>query len=294
MDWQTRLIETYLMICELWDQGVCMAAQRFSNNQQVDLTDEEIITIYVYGIISGRSKVKEIYQFTNDYLRDWFPNFKNYEAFNHRLNQLSDAFIALADALSKRLMKNISDISNMKLIDSLPIVMASSKRSSSAKVAPDMASKGYCDSKKMYFYGVKVHVLGIERYHSIPFPEYILLTQASCHDLTAFKEISHYLSDCDVFGDKAYLHSEMQKDLKREKNIQVSTPIKRKKGQTSLDFADKLYSTAVSRIRQPIEAFFNWINEKTSIQIASKVRSKKGLLVHIFGKLSAGMLMFKF
>ncbi len=75
MDWQTRLIETYLMICELWDQGVCMAAQRFSNNQQVDLTDEEIITIYVYGIISGRSKVKEIYQFTNDYLRDWFPNF---------------------------------------------------------------------------------------------------------------------------------------------------------------------------------------------------------------------------
>ncbi|MBK5208880.1 MAG: hypothetical protein JJE44_05155 [Flavobacteriaceae bacterium] len=73
------------------------------------------------------------------------------------------------------------------------------------------------------------------------------------------------------------------------------TPIKGIKGKSAVlkqrDFAyENLYSKAVSAIRQPIESFFNWINEKTQIQNASKVRSFKGLIVHIFGKLAACFL----
>lgn len=41
--------------------------------------------------------------------------------------------------------------------------------------------------------------------------------------------------------------------------------------------------------RQPIESFFNWVESKTGIQIASKVRSLNGLLVHVFGKLAAAL-----
>ena len=63
------------------------------------------------------------------------------------------------------------------------------------------------------------------------------------------------------------------------------------KGQARLDAADSLYSTAVSRIRQPIESLFNWLQEKTGIQVASKVRSTSGLMVHVFGRLAAGLLL---
>ena len=66
----------------------------------------------------------------------------------------------------------------------------------------------------------------------------------------------------------------------------VYTPIKKQKGQTRLDSADKLYSTAVSRIRQPIEALFAWIEQKSGIESAGKVRSYAGLLVHVFGRLA--------
>ena len=38
----------------------------------------------------------------------------------------------------------------------------------------------------------------------------------------------------------------------------------------------------------------NWINEKTGIQRASKVRSYRGLLVHVFGRLAAAMLLLAF
>jgi len=55
-----------------------------------------------------------------------------------------------------------------------------------------------------------------------------------------------------------------------------------------------LYSKAVSKIRQPIESLFNWLNEKTDIQRASRVRSTKGLLVPVFGKIAAAFIGFAF
>ncbi len=58
------------------------------------------------------------------------------------------------------------------------------------------------------------------------------------------------------------------------------TPVKSIKGQTEQEeqrdraFND-LYSKVVSKVRQPIEGFFNWLIEKTDFQRASKVRSTK-------------------
>ena len=57
---------------------------------------------------------------------------------------------------------------------------------------------------------------------------------------------------------------------------------------TDQAFSD-VFNKAVSTIRQPIESLFNWINELTHIQNASKVRSSKGLKLHTFGKLAAAI-----
>lgn len=81
-------------------------------------------------------------------------------------------------------------------------------------------------------------------------------------------------------------------ELELEKNSIMFTPIK---GQCQeIKNWDKatndLFSTAVSRVRQPIESLFNWLIQKTDIQRASKVRSSKGLLIHIFGKIDAAFI----
>ena len=57
---------------------------------------------------------------------------------------------------------------------------------------------------------------------------------------------------------------------------------------------DRVYSQIVSGVRQPIESLFNWVEEKTGIEVASKVRSYKGLMVHVFGRLAAAMFMLAF
>ena len=74
----------------------------------------------------------------------------------------------------------------------------------------------------------------------------------------------------------------------------MMTPVKKQKSQEFLDSADRLLSSAVSRIRQPIESLFNWIEEKTGIEYAAKVRSYRGLLVHVFGRLAAAMFLWNF
>ena len=55
--------------------------------------------------------------------------------------------------------------------------------------------------------------------------------------------------------------------------------------------ANDLFSTAVAKIRQPMESFFSWIQEKTAIQKALKVRSKNRLLLHIYSKMAAAILL---
>ena len=77
------------------------------------------------------------------------------------------------------------------------------------------------------------------------------------------------------------------------------TPVKAIKGQCEeLKQRDKafnaLFSTAVSKVGQPIGAFFNWLNEKTNIQRAMKVISINGLLVHIYEKLAITFLYLIF
>ena len=97
--------------------------------------------------------------------------------------------------------------------------------------------------------------------------------------------------------DEAYCDGPLEERLSEGQDLDLLTPVKKNKGQKTLSAADTLYSEAVSRMRQwqtslpGIESLSNWINEKTGIQQASKVRSYQGLLVHAFGRLAAAMLL---
>ena len=58
-----------------------------------------------------------------------------------------------------------------------------------------------------------------------------------------------------------------------------------------MDSTQSLTSTAISKIRQPIESLFNQIDEKVKLQNTSKVKSLKGILTHVWGKIAAFMLV---
>ena len=126
----------------------------------------------------------------------------------------------------------------------------------------------------------------------MPHPEQILFTSASVNDVTVFKEAWSEIENRIFFGDKIYFVNDLNQQMLKYHNSETLTPVKAVKGMTDvikqrIKAADDLFSTAVSRVRQPVEAIFNWLIEKTDIQRASKVRSTKGLMIHAFGRLAA-------
>jgi len=295
MDWQYRLIGIYLFVCHHYQQDLWSIVERMSNNLEPDFTDEEVITIYLFGVIQKRFTITEIYDYTHDHLGDWFPNLPGYGAYVQRLNKLSEIFPYLLDKiLFQALAISPYPLLDVHLLDSMPIIMAKEKRSSTAKVANHFANKGFCASKNTWYYGVKVHLLGLKRHKKLPLPDYIGVTPASEHDLTAFKKIAPYLEGTEVFADKAYCDDLFKELMKLEQGTLLHTPFKKEKGQKFLQSFERLFSTAVSKIRQPIESLFSWIIEKTGIQVASKVRSFNGLMVHVFGRLTAAMYILAY
>lgn len=292
-----KLIALYYYICECYDRELRWHCERFSNNGSPVFTDEELLTIYIFSVSEEeRYKVKSIHGYAKKYLHDWFPKLPSYQTFNDRLNRLSAVFPVLARCL----LRDVGSAGvqfDISLLDSMPIIACSGKRS--GKVAPEVTDKGYCSTKKLHYFGAKLHAMAFRREGRLPLPEFFSLTGAAEHDLNAVREILPHLGGRSVIGDKAYSKKDFNEVLKREHGVCVYTPVKLVKGEAELvrqfkHAADKLYSTAVSRLRQPIESLFNWLIEKTDIQRASKVRSTKGLVVHVFGRIAAAISLWVF
>lgn len=77
-----KLIKIYSIICDRFEKDLKYTCERFSNNDKQDLTDQEIMTIYLFAVQEEqRFSIKQIHKYASDYLRDWFPNLGSYTAF---------------------------------------------------------------------------------------------------------------------------------------------------------------------------------------------------------------------
>ena len=94
--WQTNLIKLYCAVCDN-SSTIEAVTQRQSNNFRPQFSDEECITVYLWGICQRRFEQKTIYKYTKNHLLKWFPKLPSYQAFSDRLNRLAPAFQALAE-----------------------------------------------------------------------------------------------------------------------------------------------------------------------------------------------------
>ena len=172
MDWRDLLISLFVYVCQKYKEELWLYCQRMSNNRKKpDFPDEEVITLYLSGIIQGRTEIREIYKYAQDRLTDRFPDLPSYAASVNRLNRFESLFRALIEHILKDCPQN-QMLQNIRFIDSMPIIPANARRSSHAKAAGELADKGYCASKGIYCHGVKLHAAGCKRSQKLPVPEY--------------------------------------------------------------------------------------------------------------------------
>ena len=289
---ETKLIEIFCLVCQLYDNRSSLKYQRLSNFKPL-FTDQEIITIYLFGQLNEKFKHRQIYAFIQDYWCSWFPNLPSYQAFNRRLNLLENSFQSLFAHLLANLHLKQTNFSQDYLIDSMPIMLAQGTRSKQAKVAQEVAKTGFSAVKQINFHGVRLHLIANKQTNSLPLPNQVWIKEGNVHDLAALREISNQLPQgINLFGDKAYADESFKTELK-EQQIQLFTPLKKpKKG--NLTDEQKHFNKTISTFRQPIESFFKWLIDKTDIQRASSVRSTEGLIIHCLGKLTFALFLLHF
>src|SRR3546814_554775 len=147
MDWQEQLISVYLMICKEYEKKLSGYIIRISNHSNMSFTDDEVMTIYMFGVMSGYSEVKDIYRYTARHLHEWFPALPSYEGFVQRLNKISHLFEVLVESLLKVLPIKLQH-GFPALMDSFPIILAHRGRRFNACVAQEIATpNGYCATR---------------------------------------------------------------------------------------------------------------------------------------------------
>jgi hypothetical protein len=289
---KNQVIQIYLLVCQLYDSHSSLKYQRDSNFKPV-FTDEEIITIYLFGQLNEKFNHRQIHQFIREYWSDWFPALPSYQAFNRRLNQLADNFQLLFAHLLQTVNRNRPVRSLDYLIDSLPVMLAVGTRAKRGRVASEIAKTGFCATKQINFHGVRLHSINHRQAGALPTPARLWLREGNVHDLAALREIADELpSGINLFGDKAYADAQFKADLKT-REIQLLTPVKKSKKKPVTKW-QKRFNKTVSNFRQPIESFFKWLIDKTDIQRASQVRSTDGLIIHCLGKLTFALFLLNF
>lgn len=291
-----KLIQLYCNICHCNDNRFREKLQRLSNNNCPKFSDEELITVYLWGKAQQLFQRKAIYNYTKTHLLDWFPDIPSYQAFCRRLNNLTPAMQALAQIWSEQAEIKSKDLGEF-VVDSCPIMLATNSRSNRGVIGKEDGICSLCRNatKNQWYHGVKLHVFGRLRPGTLPVPRSMHVSNSTLCDLWAAKQI---VLDCKpiengiLYADRAYIDANWSEDLKAECNIDIVTPRKKKKFDV-LNSGD-CYSTFISGLRQPIESFFNWINEKTNIQNASRIRSVQGLYFHIFSCLALAAYLLNF
>ena len=287
---EQQLIALYLRVCRAYDNHPELKYQRLSNFRP-RFTDEELLTVYLFGHMQGFDQQRRIYEYMRRHWRAWFPALPSYQAFNRRLNELVAAF---EQVITETLAEQVASLATQAdhLIDSLPVMLAKWPRSGTARVAAEVADQGFCSSKRSYYYGVKLHAIALRRTKKLPLPLLLHVGRASQHDLTALRELDPELGACHLFGDKAYA-DEQTKRVLAARGTHLVTPHKRKRNEPATA-VPPLWSRFVSSVRQPLESLFGWLIQRTDIQNASRVRSTKGLFVHCYGKLAVACLLLTF
>ena len=59
---ELKLIELYLSVCRLYDNQPLLKYQRLSNFRPA-FTDEELLTVYLFGHMQGHQQLRRIYEY---------------------------------------------------------------------------------------------------------------------------------------------------------------------------------------------------------------------------------------
>lgn len=264
---------TYVIIDDLYHQVIPDEIRFRRNYNQAKLSDSEIITLALVGEMQGITSEKSWIAFVRKNYKYLFPNLCDRTRFNRTRRHLNDVIDAIRNELCKQL--GYFDAS-IFIVDSMPIPVCEFGRAHFVKCFKDLASYGYCASKKKTYFGFKLHALVTLE----GFITKIVLTPAHIDDREALWEISPQNARTIVLGDKGYIGDALAQNLEKQGQMKLMAL---KRGNSKNPYPKPIRNW-ISKHRRRIETTFSQLVEQLNIdEVLAK--SKSGLIARINTKL---------
>jgi len=136
---------------------------------------------------------------------------------SERLDTIFESIVILCKAL---LSENIESYA----IDTFPVEICENVRANRCKIAPSKEFRGYVASKRVYYHGVKLHLVVSDKGYIREF----LITPGSVHDVQGLYKLSLNLEEGSVlYADRGYTDYEAEDLLKELEGIKLM-PIRKK------------------------------------------------------------------
>jgi DDE family transposase len=170
---------------------------------------------------------------------------------SRRLHRIKEIFIVFFN-LCAQTWKTLNTEA-IYVMDSMPIPVCDNMRIRRSKIYAHEDFRGYQASKKRYFYGLKIHLMGTQDGQ----PVACFLTPGGGGDVNALQYYAYELpDDCIIYADKAYNDYEIEDLLKEVEHIQL-LPMRKKNSKRalspSISFVQSYYRKRVETAGSLIE-----------------------------------------
>jgi hypothetical protein len=168
--------------------------------------DAEIITVILLAAQYFGGNIEKSLCFVRS--TGLMPQMLGKSRFNRRMHKIGELLIHLFFHVGQ-VIKELN-IQTTYSIDSFPVSVCQNIRIVNSKIVKGKEYRGYCASKRCYFYGFKVHM--IVTTHGIPVE--FTFTTGNKHDLDGLKQLPVNLpSGSEILADSAYTDYQLEEML---------------------------------------------------------------------------------
>jgi len=238
----TEIIHIYCFVCDLLDT---LGAH---DDKRSTMTTAEVLTVLLVAARFFGSNIAGAQRFLRAY--GYIPHMLSRGRYCRRLHSLGLEFLTdLINFYGSLVKVGQSEFT----VDSCPIPLCHNIRIPRCRLIQDEAFRGYCASKKSYFYGVKLHCIATCDGKIVE----IYLSPGSWHDCKALKQMELALPEgSTLYADKAYTDYEFEDLLRDAANIDLAA--QRKTNHTRQHSGAKQF--LINAKRKIIETVFSGIS----------------------------------
>jgi IS5 family transposase len=228
-----------------------LRAINYKDDPQSVMTTAEVMTTAFAAARYYSGKHEDSRDFLKEY--GYIPSMLSKSRFNRRLHSIPvEVWQSFLELLAQ--IAHSSNPLKTYLIDSFPVPVCCNIRIKRCQIYQEEQFRGWNESKKEYFYGLKVHLLISETGIPVEF----LLSPGNYSDTSSLYDFPFNLPEgAYVHGGKAYNAYEMEDQLDEEKQIHLR-PIRKKNSQRNYDFS---FAQGIRYIRKRIESTFSCIQQ---------------------------------